>query len=141
MKHLLLSLLLALCCLSAGAQTYGYLTLRTGQDHAVSFSSEALKLTFASGQVTVSGAGQAATFPLSQLTSMAFTTEAAGIHDVSLDSRRVTILNGRLRVEGAEGAPVSLWSSDGRSLSPEALLPRGVYMVRVGGQTFKVLAR
>lgn len=59
------------------------------------------------------------------------TEDCDGIEDINMDDVRAWPEDGRIRVEGANGAPVNVFDMEGRNVRNEAL-PAGVYMVKVG---------
>ena len=65
------------------------------------------------------------------------------IETIDSDSVSVTAAGGAIRVEGAEGAEVEVYSLSGallyRGTDSTIALPRGVYIVKVAGTTTKVI--
>ena len=56
----------------------------------------------------------------------------------------MSCVGGELRVECADGTAVTVWSADGREAysgtgSCAVALPRGIYIVRAGSSTRKVM--
>lgn len=142
MKSLVLFLLMAMGAVSASAQSYSYLTLQqTGGDEQ-SLSISGLKITFSGGNLVATNGTQTATIPLEKMQKMYFAAMPTGISTAAGEAAvGVSIEGGKLIVNAPEGNSVQLYGIDGRQLSPDATLNRGVYVVRVGGKSFKLLAR
>lgn len=72
---------------------------------------------------------------------MQFTATATGIATLNeAQPVSVAINGGRVVVSNAKDATVSVTTLDGRTVGTTNL-PRGLYLVRVGSQTFKVWAK
>lgn len=126
---------------SAFAQNYNYLTFQQTDGTCQSLSIDGLKLTFAEGNLVAANGTTQAAFPLSALQKMFFSSEAVGIHSVSTESPvSVKIERGKLVVDAPLGSEISVYGIDGRRV-PSSGLGQGVYVVKVNGQTFKVLAK
>lgn len=141
MKRITLFLLFALTAvLGTTAQSLDYLTFRTADGTEQSLTAVGLKLTFSDGQLVATGNGETTTFSLTDLSSMFFSqtaTSIAGITDAN--ATKVDIVNGQLKVTAPAGSRISIHSLDGRQANSNNL-PKGVYLVRVNNQTFKVLS-
>lgn len=127
--------------LTVHAQQYDFLTLRTAAGSEQSFAANGLKITFSDGKAHFVSQGKAATFSLADLASMQFTATATSIASLTLGNAvSVTIEGGNVVVKNGNGAAVSVTGLDGRSYGLTNL-PRGIYLVRVGSQTFKAWSK
>jgi len=142
MKSLVLFLLMAMGAVSASAQSYNYLTLQQIGGDEQSLSISGLKIIFSNGNLVATNGAQTATIPLEKMQKMYFAATATGISTAADEAAvSVSIEGGKLIVNAPKGSSVQLYGVDGRQLSPNATLNRGVYVVRVGGKSFKLLAR
>ena len=72
---------------------------------------------------------------------MQFAATATSISSLSGESAvAVTIENGNVVVKNSRNAAVSVTGLDGRTYG-QTNLPRGIYLVRVGSQTFKAWSK
>ena len=123
LKTILLTLALAATCTMAQAEDR--LTFRQSDGTTQSFALEGLKLTFDSGNLIVKNNTQEATFALSSMAAMYF-EDASPQQDID-----VTL---------EEGGKV--YTLDGRKVASSLSgLPAGVYVVKQGSQTKKVLVQ
>lgn len=126
---------------SASAQSYNYLTFQQTDGAVRSLSLDGLKLTFAEGNLVATNGTTQTTFPLSALQKMFFSSEAVGIHSASADSPvGVRIEGGTLHVDAPSDSEIAIYGIDGRRV-PSTGLGQGVYVVKVNGKTYKVLAK
>lgn len=143
MKHLysLLAILL-LGAMPAAAQSYEYLTFQETDGTEASLAIDNLKITFSDGTLLAENGSEQTSYAISALNKMYFSTTATGITSAANQASdlSVSIKNGKLVVEGATDQAVSIYSLDGRQVARQGLTS-GVYIVRVGNQAFKVLAR
>jgi len=142
MKAFLLTIGMMIGTLAVSAQSYSYLTFTTAEGAETSMSVSNLKITFSDNNLVATNDAGTQTFALAGLQKMYFATSpATGIHSVQTGSATsVSILGGKLFVDGAEANSVSIYSLDGRKMRNQNLT-RGAYIVRVNGQTYKVLAQ
>lgn len=154
MKRIFLSLQCFALALAAGAQSLDYLTLQTTDGAQTSFPIDGLKL-YVQGQQLLAKSGAAQTaFELAALQKMFFAaTSTSGIGNGAL-AEAVSTEPGEngLTVTAPRGAVVAVYAADGR-LSARYVKTRegretlgqslaaGVYVVKVGEETFKVMAR
>ena len=87
----------------------------------------------------------AATAPWNKFNNIVY-HEYSGVEEVADGSEEVSVScsGSELRVECAEGTAVTVWSADGREAyscigSCTVALPRGIYIVRAGSSTRKVI--
>lgn len=142
MKRITLILTLALATtLTAAAQSYDYLTFRTADGTEKSLASDGLKITFADGTLTATTGSETATFTLADLATMFFAESATGIANATANAAPTAqIIGGNLVVSGAAGQDVSVYTTDGRRTATSGLAA-GLYLVRIGQTTLKVVAQ
>lgn len=142
MKRLTLLTALAFAAtLGAAAQSRDYLTFRKADGTEQSLPAVGLKLTFADGQVKAVNGQQSATFALADLRTMFFAQTATGITAAGQTATAApVIVGGRLVTNAPAGSRVSVFTADGRRADADNL-PRGLYIVRIDGQTHKVMSR
>lgn len=142
MKILLLLLTLVLGAGAAHAQSYDYLTLKQANGTETSLSIDNLRITFSDGQLVADNGVQIVSVPLADMDKMFFALEATGLNTVSSTADAAPafrIEKGRLITDAPAGS-VSIYGTDGRQVPASGLAP-GVYVVKIKGQSFKVLAR
>lgn len=138
--------LLFFCCAmalsaTASAQSYSYLTLRKAAGDETSLKVDGLKITFSDGQLVAVNGEKTVTLPLSEMGSMFFSTQPTAIASTSVAKGfEASIVNGTLHATVPNGVQVKVYSSDGRLMPTSGLHP-GVYVVKAGSQTLKVMAR
>lgn len=152
MKRFLTLLTALVLTLSVSAQTYSFLTVKTADGREKSLSLDGLKLTFDNGTLQAVNSAESASFSLSSLASMYFAVSATGIQAVTSDAAASTIDAGRLTVDAPAGTPVKVYTVSGQLVGSYtkttngaeqlgSTLPHGVYVVRAGNSTSKLLAR
>lgn len=149
----ILSLIAALfAATTLSAQRLDYLTLRliNGEEHSLNIAAGAT-LTFSASTFIGQAGGQQLQLPLADLGALFFATEPTGIEDLSTATVTARLSSNALIVTAPEGSTVSVYTLDGRLLttlqksvngSERFSLPlsSGVYAVRIGQKTFKLLA-
>jgi hypothetical protein len=143
--------LLAVTTLSA--QRLDYLTFRllNGNEQSLNIAQGAL-LTFSGDKLVVLADSKQTEFALADLNSLFFATEPTGINDVTSATVAAAFNNGNLQVTAPAGSIVKVYNLDGRSVATlqkstngnerfSLPLSKGVYVVRIGQQTFKLLAQ
>lgn len=140
MKRNIALLLFAAVAGTAMADSYDYLTFRTADGAEQSITAVGTKIVFTDGNLVATNGSTTITKSLSDMSAMYFAATASGIADVTTDAVSASIIDGRLSVTAPAGPAVSLYTADGRQLSTSSHLDRGVYVVRVGSQTFKLCA-
>ena len=142
MKILLLLLTLVLGAGTAHAQSYDYLTLKQANGTETSLNLDNLRITFSDGQLVADNGIQSVSIALADMDKMFFALEATGLNTVSSTADAAPsfrIENGCLITDAPAGS-VSIYGTDGRQVPASGLAP-GVYVVKINGQSFKVLAR
>ena len=149
----ILSLLAALfVATTLSAQRLDYLTLRltNGEEHSLNIATGAT-LTFSANTFVGQASGQQLQLPLADLATLFFAAEPTGIEDLSAAVVSARLSSNTLIVTAPAGSAVSVYTLDGRlvttlqkgvSGSERFSLPlsSGVYVVRIGQKTFKLLA-
>ncbi len=122
------------------AQSLDYITFRTANGTERSMTAVGTTITFKDGQITATNGADKATWSLSELSTMFFSSQATGIETATTQPVTVAIINGQLQVTAPNGSNISVYTADGRLVSGNNLT-KGLYIVRVNQQTFKVLAK
>lgn len=138
---------------SVSAQRLDYLTFRllNGNEQSLNISSGAV-LTFANDKLITTCDGQTITIATSELGAIFFSAELTGINTLTTAAVHAQFLDGTLQVVAPAGTPVGIYNLDGRNVATlkkstngneRFTLPlhKGIYVVRVGEQTFKLLAQ
>ena len=138
---------------SVSAQRLDYLTFRllNGNEQSLNISSGAV-LTFANDKLITTCDGQTITIATSDLGAIFFSAELTGINTLTTAAVHAQFLDGTLQVIAPAGTPVGVYNLDGRNVATlkkstngneRFTLPlyKGIYVVRVGEQTFKLLAQ
>ena len=142
------SLLLVAGSVTAMADDFQYLTV-SGSDNETSFSvSKIQKITFeATNMVLVMTDGTEQRVPLAGLEKMFFSATPSGIATVSTTQSKMQFSGGVLRATVASGETITVYSMKGEkvfSANESGIfdlsgLSRGVYIVKVGNETRKVM--
>ena len=140
MKKILCCIFCMAMAINASAQTLDYLTFRTVDGVERSLPVDGLKMTFTNNQLHAVAQGQVADFNLMDLSIMFFAPTATAIESVRGEHQKVAIVDGKLWVKAPEGAEIRVYSYDGRQINREAPL-HGIYLVKVNGQTYKVMGK
>lgn len=153
MKRTFLSAILFCICALVSADSYLYLTVNSsGEDKSYEISSIS-KITFDADNMILWGTNSSklGELPLASLSKMAFTSTAAGIAAMELQSN-ITLEGGVLRVKADEGSRITLYNIKGESVSTITAsaaetdinlsgLRKGVYIVKVNNEAKKVMNR
>lgn len=134
----------------AMADNFAYLTI--GQtDGDTSFQvSQISKITFDSSNMVLHlSDGSTQQLPLASLTKMFFAADGQGIATVSAASDKIHFDGGQLRLDIGSGEQAVIYNMKGQPLFTANTsteynlnqLPKGIYIVRVGSQTKKVMNR
>ena len=144
------SLLLALGGLAANADDYQFLTVvQSGGEVSYSVSSIS-KITFdATNMIFHLADGNEQTIPLQGLSKMFFTGDPSAIAAVTETASKIQFADGMLRAVVASGEHLTLYNMKGEQVfsSNETgtfdlkNLMKGVYIVKVGRETKKVMNR
>ena len=78
MKKTIITMLIALVAMFAGAETYSYLKFTKTNGTTVTYSAQGLKLTYDNSNVTVTNAEGTSTIALAEVQDMYFSNEAGG---------------------------------------------------------------
>lgn len=147
-RTLIAALLLATGSITALADDYQYLTI-SGSGSENSFSvSKIQKITFeASNMVLVMTDGTEQRLPLAGLEKMFFATSPSGIATISTTQSKMQFSDGVLRATVAAGETIAVYNMKGEKVFSAndsgsydlSNLQRGVYIVKVGSETRKVV--
>lgn len=150
MKRIFLSLLLLIVGTNLYAQ-FDYLTLRAknGEEQSVKISTQTL-ITFSNGMMQTNTAGETAEFALNDIRSFFFSATPTAIDVVSVGEKFATLTNDGLTVSAPAKIAVLVATIDGRCVASFVKqrngvekcalhLPKGVYIVRIGDKSQKVL--
>lgn len=141
MRKLLLTMAAALCCtLPVAAQQLDYLTFRAVDGTEQSLPLDGLKITFEGQQLHAAAQGATLTYALPQLAMMFFAETATGIDEVTAARDEVAIVNGQVCLKGRPADHVQIYTLAGVQVANRSL-PRGIYLVKVAGRTYKLMAR
>ena len=141
------SLLLAIASI-AMADNYQYLTVTQSGGETSFTVSDIQKITFdASNMVLHMTDGTTQTLPLASLQKMFFASESSAIEAVAQDKQKVRFGNGVLRADLQAGETVTLYNMKGEQVMRAnesgtydlSRLAKGVYIVKVGKETKKVV--
>ena len=149
----ILSLIVALFATTMlSAQRLDYLTLRltNGAEHSLNIAAGAT-LTFSASTFTGQANGQQLQLPLADLSALFFAAAPTGIEDLEAAAISARLSSNARIVTAPAGSTVSIYTLDGRQLttlqkslsgSERFTLPlsSGIYVVRIGQETFKLLA-
>ena len=151
MKRIILSLLLLIVGTNLYAQQYDYLTLRAknGNETSVKVTTQTL-ITFSNGMMQTNTAGETAEFALNDIRSFFFSATPTAIDVVSVGEKFATLTNDGLTVSAPAKTAVLVATIDGRCVASFVKqrngvekcalhLPKGVYIVRIGDKSQKVL--
>ncbi len=154
MKRTLTLLCALVVAFAAGAQTYSYLTIRQSDGTEQSLALAGLKLTFNDGNLQATNGTESATFALAGLSAMYFATEATGLQAVLAPTPVATWQGGTLSVDAPAGSLVAVYTLSGQRITTYrkttngaeqirigSRLPQGIYVVRVNGNSLKLIAR
>ncbi len=118
---------------------YEFVTFKTADGVEQSLPAMGLSITFKDGKLLAVNGEQSATIALSDISSMFFTYTATGIATPEKNAVKVRIVGGKLQIDAPAGSRVSVFTPDGRIVGTENLT-KGIYVVRVNEQTFKVVS-
>lgn len=152
MKTFILSLLFAGCAAVGAAQNADYLTFRTADGTEQSLAIDGLKITFAEGKLVATNAVETVSYDLATLSSMFFAAQPTALETLAAGQQGAQVRGGLLYVNAPAGTQVQLYAIDGRLLAADvkhssaeeqvgARLSAGTYIVKVGNQSYKLLAR
>jgi len=134
----------------AVADDFAYLTVSQDNGSSSFQVSQISKITFdASNMVLHLSDGTTQQLPLASLSKMFFSASAQGIATISAASEKIHFDGGQLRLDIGSGEQAVIYNLKGQQLFTATTsteynlntLPKGVYIVRVGNQTKKVMNR
>lgn len=128
MKKYLFTFCLALLATTSQATDHLYLVFTLTDGTTQSISATDLSLSFADGTLTAQSGTATLSLPLTQLTKMEFSTDAA------------TALS-TIEAEVSTGDDTEIYDLNGRRMPSGTQLPRGIYIVKSNGRTTKVQIR
>ncbi len=136
MKKSLLSSVLFMLAVTAGAEAYPYLSFQYADGTASSFGTESLSMTFtdSGSKLVVSNGSTSQTLSVADITKMFFTAnDVSGISEVTSEGT-----DGNLEVYNISGIYIGKFAN-ARSLG-ETVEP-GIYLVKQNGKTKKIAVR
>jgi hypothetical protein len=153
-----LRLLAAALLLTAAATTradYTSLTVKETAGTWTSFGLKGLKVTFSADNITVANTEMKQTYPIGDVWSLQLTDLPTGINGATTDGQSsdfiVSTDRGRISVTAQPGTPVRVYSATGQLCAtlnidggtPAAIgnLAPGIYIVRAGNQTQKLVIK
>ena len=152
MKKILLSLTLALVSSLTASATDFYLWLNAASGDETSWAVSGLqKITFSGTNVVITTTdGSSSTYAMSDVSKLHFETSPTAINDVQA-GQAVRFDGTALQVSASEGTRVDVFTAtgtlagratvDGTGRVSLSNLPSGVYMVKIGNNTTKILKR
>lgn len=149
----ILSFIVALfAATTISAQSLDYLTFRllNGNEYSQNIASGAT-ITFTNTSLVVQATEPSLEFSLTDLEALFFTAEPTGINDLETLDASVRYTGGTLHVEAPVGSKVGVYSLDGRTIATlkkntdgnerfSLPLNKGIYVIRIDQQSFKILA-
>ncbi len=152
MKKMLIVALLTCFSVALSAQSNDYITFRTTDGTEYSLGVDKLKITFKDGKLLAADAEKDIALPLADMAVMFFSATPTAIETAQTAALQASIRGGNLSVDAPQGTIVSLYAADGRLLGTyvkgaasaeilESGIAGGAYLVKVGEQTLKLLAR
>jgi len=97
MKKTIITMLIALVAMFAGAETYSYLKFTKTNGTTVTYSAQGLKLTYDNSNVTVTNAEGTSTIALAEVQDMYFSNEAGS--ETPTSKRGDVDMNGSIDIE------------------------------------------
>ena len=145
LRSLIATLLIA-AGTTVAADNFQYLTVST-QDSETSFElSQISKITFSeTNMILTLSNGNTQELPLAQLQKMFFTDNASAISTTGTSKSKVTMNGGTVYIDVADGERVTIYNIGGTEVlsttftMSTSALPKGVYIIRMGNETKKIL--
>ena len=147
-RTFVVSALMAIVGLSAYADDFHYLTIDQSNGEVSFVVSDISKITFdATNMVLHLSNGNTQSVPLSGLSRMFFAGTPASIDAVSTTKSKIQFADGTLRATVAPGENLTLYNMKGEQVFSSSetgtfdlkTLTKGVYIVKVGKETRKVI--
>ena len=136
-----------------GAQRLDYLTFRlqNGNEYSLNIAAGAT-LTVSGNNLVGQAGGKQVTLALADLEALFFAPNATGIEETTTATVDAQFCNDALQVTAPAGTAIRVFNLEGRTLATlkkntngnerfSLPLSSGIYVVRVGQQTFKILAQ
>ena len=148
-----IALLLATTTLSAQRLDYLVLRLLNGNEYSINIASGAtITFTDTSIDITTEASEPSLSFALANLSTLFFAATPTGITSVAKAEINASFNNGALQVVAPAGSKVGVYSLDGRTIATfkksangnerfSLPLNKGIYVIRVDQQSFKILAQ
>ena len=152
MRKILLSLIMTVTtCITASATDFYLWLIQTSGDEQSWAVSDLQKITFSGSNVVITATdGSSKTVAMNEVSKLNFQTSPTAINSLQVESS-VRFNGDNLQVSVSEGTAVDVYSPTGTLVGKGSVdatgmvslsnLPKGVYMVKVGGKTSKVLKR
>lgn len=148
-KRVFIALLMAICTLHVMADDFSLYVTTSGASSEYQLSS-LQKITFSNGNVVLTtSSGKTVSFAISSISKMYFGATSTAIQQLAADSQATwdgTSLvfdsgRGIVNIYRPSGLLVASQTIDGGATISLADLPRGVYIVRIDGKSFKISKR
>ena len=136
---------------TAMADDYAYLTVNQESGETSFAISNISKITFdATNMIVALSDGTTQELPLAGLNKMFFTAESTGIATATNKQSQIRLIDGTLHVSAPRGAVVTLYNIEGKTVRTVTSqgddtqlnvngLTKGVYIVKVGTETKKIM--
>lgn len=155
MKYFLFLAAFLLTGVAVEADNYNYLMFQTTGGATTYLNAAGTKIVFTNGQLVATSGTESATFNLSELSYMVFTTSKDGstnsISNIETASYGVHAADGSIVISGngsqnvsicnVSGALVAKGMTSGGTTTFGDNLAAGVYIVKVNGQTSKIVVK
>ena len=147
MKKTLIAATLALCCITALADDYNYMTVTTGTSDRSIRLATIQKITFESGNVVVTTSQGIETFPHDEMRKIVFEDSPTDIATLQAESGMLKVTGGVLTVgrQGLlciytpNGTLHSMTRTEADSQIELSALPQGVYIIKLNNETIKYI--
>ncbi len=147
MKKTLIAATLALCCITALADDYNYMTVSTSTSDRSIRLATIQKITFESGNVVVTTSQGIETFPQDEMREIVFEDSPTDIATLQAESGMLKVTGGVLTVgrQGLlciytpNGTLHSMTRTEADSQIELSALPQGVYIIKLNNETIKYI--
>lgn len=150
--RLLFVCLCALPALSGWAQDYRYLTIQTTDGTESSHALDGLVLTFDAGNLLAARGGSQTTYAVSTLDKMFLSSAPTAIRSAETGRTAVSLDRATLTIKAPAGTQARVFDSTGRMVMSTRIgtngtamslgnLTPGIYIVKAGNQTSKILVK
>ncbi len=153
MKKLLLTAFIVFFSIHSFAEGYDTLTFTKADGTEITLPAIGLKFTFDDGMIVITSGQSVQTIELANVNSMYFSNPSTSIYRSFLSSEySVKVKNHQLFVTAPQATDITITSVSGVNVgryvsngnAEEAVggwIPSGIYIVKTGEQTFKVVVR